>query len=560
MRSDWWFAVGLVGLSIPAVGHAELVVTEIMYDPGSNESRWEWFEVHNTGAFAVDLDGYFIDRVGDRERIDGVPSILSAPAFGDGVVGNATVIPAGGVAILYNGDGLAYDPARFRAAWPGTTPGATLIGVSGWSANQLTNAPRPTTIAPSLPALTVGLWRDEAAYRSDAADFGTPTSPSRRVFRVDNAAVVFGYDDSSPWRSSNNRSSLLHAGGPALSWSSWTLANHPFGETSLSVETYFAEPVGANDYGSPGIPPPGKPSVGGLTVTELMYNAASTTSAKEWEWIEVYNAGPTIDFAATPHWLDDDDGDPLDGPNLTSGTVPAGGVAVLFNADAVSLEDMQAAWDRPGQPSPRLLAVEDWPGLNNGGDVVGFWADAYGYLADHEAGESLVRAVGGVVYDDSRPWPQGVDGEAIRLTNLGADPRDPGAWTRARGAQADPDAWLSATVFAPGDEIDSRAGDQGSPGYVWRQPLPPLPGDYNADGSVDAADYTVWRDAAAGVRPAPPTETVSVGVADAADHAVWRTSFGQSQVVAASVVPEPRAAAVALIAVAFTPWRRAFGR
>ena len=32
------------------------------------------------------------------------------------------------------------------------------------------------------------------------------------------------------------------------------------------------------------------------------------------------------------------------------------------------------------------------------------------------------------------------------------------------------------------------------PVLPWNQLAPTLPGDYNVDGTVDAADFTVWRD------------------------------------------------------------------
>lgn len=55
------------------------------------------------------------------------------------------------------------------------------------------------------------------------------------------------------------------------------------------------------------------------------------------------------------------------------------------------------------------------------------------------------------------------------------------------------------------------------------------PGDYNADGMVDAADYTVWRDT---LNETVPSGTAADGdengVVDEADYLVWRTNFGSS--------------------------------
>ncbi len=75
-------------------------------------------------------------------------------------------------------------------------------------------------------------------------------------------------------------------------------------------------------------------------------------------------------------------------------------------------------------------------------------------------------------------------------------------------------------------------------------------GDFNGDGFVDAADYTVWRDT---LGSAVPLGTGADGNGDgfitAADYSVWRSLFGTTNTgsgslgptAGASVVPEPTA-------------------
>ena len=66
-------------------------------------------------------------------------------------------------------------------------------------------------------------------------------------------------------------------------------------------------------------------------------------------------------------------------------------------------------------------------------------------------------------------------------------------------------------------------------------PAAPVPGDYNGDGTVDAADYVVWR----------KTDSTPAG------YKIWRSHFGQtagSGSVAGpnATVPEPAAPAMLL--------------
>jgi hypothetical protein len=54
-----------------------------------------------------------------------------------------------------------------------------------------------------------------------------------------------------------------------------------------------------------------------------------------------------------------------------------------------------------------------------------------------------------------------------------------------------------------------------------------LPGDYNLDGFVDAADYTVWRDYL-GQTIDHPADGDDNGVVDQNDYAIWRNNFGNT--------------------------------
>ena len=80
-----------------------------------------------------------------------------------------------------------------------------------------------------------------------------------------------------------------------------------------------------------------------------------------------------------------------------------------------------------------------------------------------------------------------------------------------------------------------------------------LPGDYNNDGNVDAADYVVWRKTFGQTGAFLPADGDGSGTVDQADYAMWRANFGATSTAAlnsSGQVPEPsfvRFAAIALV-------------
>lgn len=62
-------------------------------------------------------------------------------------------------------------------------------------------------------------------------------------------------------------------------------------------------------------------------------------------------------------------------------------------------------------------------------------------------------------------------------------------------------------------------------------------GDYNRDGTVDAADYTLWRDTL-GSTSALAADGDGNGTVDAGDYLVWKSAYG-NPATSATAVPEP---------------------
>lgn len=87
-----------------------------------------------------------------------------------------------------------------------------------------------------------------------------------------------------------------------------------------------------------------------------------------------------------------------------------------------------------------------------------------------------------------------------------------------------------------------------------------LPGDYNLDGTVDAADYSVWRDKLGSSLALPNDDTAGVGQDD---YERWKTHFGESAVFGAGAgdaanrpAPEPATLLLLAAPVALLPMLR----
>jgi formylglycine-generating enzyme len=78
------------------------------------------------------------------------------------------------------------------------------------------------------------------------------------------------------------------------------------------------------------------------------------------------------------------------------------------------------------------------------------------------------------------------------------------------------------------------------------------PGDFNGDGVVDAADYTLWRDTL-GSTTNLTADGNNNGVVDAGDYDVWKANFGNHSGAGASAnaaVPEPSTLVLLIVAAA----------
>src|SRR5690606_26899319 len=129
------------------------------------------------------------------------------------------------------------------------------------------------------------------------------------------------------------------------------------------------------------------------------------------------------------------------------------------------------------------------------------------------------------------------------------------------------------TIFNPSGEHDlvfefQTVDGSVQQGFVLYEGIPDapdgLPGDFNNDGRVDAADYTVWRNNLGGSESVLNGNGSGNSVVDAEDYNLWKTHFGTTAGagalgLASSQVPEPSSIVLLLFAagaVLYTTLRR----
>ncbi|MGC8203478.1 ExeM/NucH family extracellular endonuclease [Aliiroseovarius sp. PTFE2010] len=222
-----------VTVNVTDVEEISLVISEIMYNPGTSEPAGEWVELYNAGASDVDLTGFVIDDINGTAH------------SGANIAGG--VIAAGETAVLFNADSSS--AATFAAQWG---EGVTLIAVTNWSAMSLNNS-----------GDTVSVWSSFDAYDGDHATHA-------------NAIATVAYDDSGDWPADDGSGSiyLTDLTADPNDGANWALSSDgaatPAGDTYVSTE---------GDVGSPG---------GMFAPAVVLNELAVNTSGTDWEFAELY--------------------------------------------------------------------------------------------------------------------------------------------------------------------------------------------------------------------------------------------------------------------------------
>jgi CotH kinase protein/Chitobiase/beta-hexosaminidase C-terminal domain/Lamin Tail Domain len=233
------------------------------------------------------------------------------------------------------------------------------------------------------------------------------------------------------------------------------------------------------------------PEASSLRIVELMYNPPGSGDATE--YLELLNTGEQPLDLAGVQITDFSSG----GYTFTGGTLAAGERIVVVN-DQV---EFAAAYPGVANVAPGVFSGS----LANEGELISL----RGPLGD------LVQSF---AYGDGNiaGWPADADGDGRSLEYIGP---------------FDQDVENPATIV--GDPYDSSANwraslrDGGSPGSDGQPTVDPIPGDYDANGTVEILDYNKWKaDFGMIVAPGEGADGNGNGVVDAGDYTVWRDNRG----------------------------------
>ncbi|MGL4511808.1 MAG: hypothetical protein ACRCT8_01845 [Lacipirellulaceae bacterium] len=211
-----------------------------------------------------------------------------------------------------------------------------------------------------------------------------------------------------------------------------------------------------------------------------------------------------------------------------------GGGATLLDSEA----QRESAAGLPLSPSFSIQMVEDRFAGN--GNFLQFWdsIDIVGNLVPNPAGAGVASFQIDVADPtDGNPW-DGVGQTDIAVSVNGTSVFN---FSKPDGGYADNFMTFYQQRNLAGNSL-ATATVENFIVYAVSDPAP-LAGDYNQDGSVNAADYTRWRDAegqAVTLPNANPSATTPALV-DAEDYDYWVTNYGSMTPATATAVPEPAA-------------------
>ncbi|MCA9189578.1 MAG: hypothetical protein KDA99_28340, partial [Planctomycetales bacterium] len=428
---------------------------------------------------------------------------------------------------------LGHDPVLDTPDFtiPITGSGGTLAAVPGFYIDEIRVATiGGTLILTNVPAIALDVTDPSSAGNIVPGILGTNLFAGRNLVIDPNPSIGGG------------------GVGPSLFISDPVTTSHVWAATTATADWHTP-----NSWNAAGIPD----VMWAVTVSPVIAGAQTATVAADstvWSLNVAGNANDTAKVVVE------------NGATLTTFSgieVLDGGQLHLSggNLDAQYVENLGGKISGSGQievgNGPIVGQLENRAGTIAPGDgigslrIIGGFANRVDGILEFELGGTAEGTYDTIVVDGSAV----IEGELhVSLFGLGAD-----AFVPQSGDQFT----LISASGAIVEDLDSLTLPLG---YNWAvesdgqnllllvESTASLKGDYNHNGIVDAADYTVWKDSI-GSQVKLDADGNGNGIIDAADYTCWKDNFGQTAgSVTVNSVPEP--AAIALLFVPFLLARR----
>ena len=204
---------------------------------------------------------------------------------------------------------------------------------------------------------------------------------------------------------------------------------------------------------------------------------------------------------------------------------------------------IRAGFFPPGKPLSNFFGlrfIEEWTAAARNSFVQAYdGLDPVSYRIFHSGGTGILNVqLDADDLEDGNPW-DGVGSTTISLSvngellNFGSQAEPIYSYTKLDGGFTDNFitmwGWANHYYLNQSDEtnvLTTHTFDNLTV-YAYAEPNV-LPGDYNANGFVDAADYTTWRDNlnASIALPGENPIAATPGIVDQEDYDFWKAAFG----------------------------------
>lgn len=158
-------ALALLALALPITAEAQVLITEVQYDPTSTGDIGEWVEIHNTGTSPASIEGWSLNDYTGTAPAGEQPTRWTFPAGATLAAGQVIVVTRSQAGYATNTPANLYvTPASFECADGSDDPNIPNLTAAGGTAQMaLANGATGDAI----------VLRDQVGTLVSAAEYGT---------------------------------------------------------------------------------------------------------------------------------------------------------------------------------------------------------------------------------------------------------------------------------------------------------------------------------------------------------------------------------------------------